>query len=100
MIVDASWYVLNTVIRRDLQTATVKDEIRPYLSEYSASLTVHRNYLLVNLMAQPDSNRLLRRHCQMICLPDSKCSTFSYGCSLLSTLLNATAQVYTVCIMY
>jgi hypothetical protein len=28
MTVDAPWYALNTVIRRDLQTPTVKEEIR------------------------------------------------------------------------
>jgi hypothetical protein len=28
VIVDAPWYVLNTVIRRDLQIPTVKEEIR------------------------------------------------------------------------
>jgi hypothetical protein len=28
MIVDAPWYVPNTVIRSDLQTSTVKEEIR------------------------------------------------------------------------
>jgi hypothetical protein len=32
MIVDAPWYVPNTVIRRDLQTPTVKEEIRRYSS--------------------------------------------------------------------
>jgi hypothetical protein len=30
MIVGAQWYVPNTVIRRDLQTPTVKEEIRRY----------------------------------------------------------------------
>jgi hypothetical protein len=30
MIVDAPWYVPNTVIRRDLQIPTVKEEIRRY----------------------------------------------------------------------
>jgi hypothetical protein len=30
MIVDKSWYVSNTIIRRDLQTLTVTDEIRRY----------------------------------------------------------------------
>jgi hypothetical protein len=30
MIVDAPWYVPNTVIRKDLQTPTVKEEIRRY----------------------------------------------------------------------
>jgi hypothetical protein len=28
VIMDAPWYVLNTVIRRDLQAPTVKEEIR------------------------------------------------------------------------
>jgi hypothetical protein len=32
MIVDAPWFVPNTIIRRDLQTPTVKEEIRRYSS--------------------------------------------------------------------
>jgi hypothetical protein len=36
MIVDAPWYVPNTVIRRDLQMPTVKEEICRYSSQYSA----------------------------------------------------------------
>jgi hypothetical protein len=39
MIVDAPWYVPNTVIRRDLQILIVKEEIRCYSSQYSARLT-------------------------------------------------------------
>jgi hypothetical protein len=54
MIVDAPWYVPNTVIRRDLQTPTVKEEIRRYSSQYSARFSVHPNAPVVNLMAQPD----------------------------------------------
>jgi hypothetical protein len=61
MIVDAPWYVLNTVIRNDLQTPTVKEEIRRYSSQYSAHLSAHPNDLIVNLMELPD-NRRLRRH--------------------------------------
>jgi hypothetical protein len=61
MIVDASWYVPNTVIRRFLQTPTVKEEIRHYSSQYSARLSGHPNDLVVNLMAKPE-NRRLRRH--------------------------------------
>jgi hypothetical protein len=53
MIVDAPWYVPNTVIRRDLQKPTVKEEIRLYSSQYSASLNAHPNGLVVNLMEQP-----------------------------------------------
>jgi hypothetical protein len=61
MIVDAPWYVPNTVIRRALQTPAVKEEIRHYSSQYSERLSVHPNGVAVNLMAQPD-NRRLRRH--------------------------------------
>jgi hypothetical protein len=41
MIVDAPWYVPNTVIRRDLQIPTVKEEIRCYSSQYSARFSAH-----------------------------------------------------------
>jgi hypothetical protein len=61
MIVDAPWYMPNTVIRMDLQTPTVKAEIRHYSSQYSARLSVHPNDLVVNSMAQLDSRRLGRR---------------------------------------
>jgi hypothetical protein len=61
IIVDALWYVPNTVIRRDLQTPTVKEEIRRYSSHYSARLRAHPNDLALNLMELPD-NRRLRRH--------------------------------------
>jgi hypothetical protein len=62
MIVDASWYVPNTDIRRDLQTPTVKEEIRRYSSQYSACLSAHPNDQIVNLMELPDNNRRLRKH--------------------------------------
>jgi hypothetical protein len=55
MIVDAPWYVPNTVIRRDIQIPTVKEEIRHYISQYSAHLSVHG--LVMNLMEQPDTTR-------------------------------------------
>jgi hypothetical protein len=61
MIVDAPWYVPNTVIRRDIQIPTVKGEIRCYSSQYSARLSAHPNDLIVNLIDLPD-NRRLRRH--------------------------------------
>jgi hypothetical protein len=61
IIVDAPWYVPNTVIRRDLHIPTVKEEIRHYSSQYSARLSAHPNGLVVNLMDQP-GNRRLRRH--------------------------------------
>jgi hypothetical protein len=55
------WYVPNTVIRRDLQIPTVKEEICRYSSQYSARLSAHPNDLIVNLIELPD-NRRLRRH--------------------------------------
>jgi hypothetical protein len=61
MIVDAPWYVPNTVIWRDLQTPTAKEEIRRYSSQYSARLSAHPNGLVVNLIELPDNSRL-RRH--------------------------------------
>jgi hypothetical protein len=61
IIVDAPWYVPNTVIRSDLQTPTVKEETRRYSSQYSARLSAHPNYLIVNLIELP-GNRRLRRH--------------------------------------
>jgi hypothetical protein len=50
MIVNASWYVPNTVIRRDLQTPTVKEEILRYSSQYNARLSAHQNDLIENHM--------------------------------------------------
>jgi hypothetical protein len=61
MMVDAHWYVPNTVIQRDLQIPTVKEEIRRCSSQYSARHSAHPNDLTVNLIELPD-NRRLRRH--------------------------------------
>jgi hypothetical protein len=55
MIVDAPWYVPNTVIRRDLRIPTVKGEIPRYSSQYSARLSAHPVDLTVNLMELPDN---------------------------------------------
>jgi hypothetical protein len=71
IIVDAPWYVSKTVIRRDLQTPTVKEEIRRYSSQYSARLSAHPNDLIVNLMEQLTTTDDCQDTCQMICLPDS-----------------------------
>jgi hypothetical protein len=60
-IVDAPWYVPNTVIWSDPKTPTVKKEILHDSSQYSSRLSVHSNDLVVDLIAQPD-NRRLRRH--------------------------------------
>jgi hypothetical protein len=47
MIVDAPWYVPYTVIGRDLQIPTVKEEILRYNSQYSARLNAPPNDLIV-----------------------------------------------------
>jgi hypothetical protein len=57
MIVDAPWYVPNTLIRRDLQIPSVKEEN----SHYGARLTAHPNDILLTLLEQPERKRL-RRH--------------------------------------
>jgi hypothetical protein len=51
MTMDASWYMPNMVIGRDLQITTVKEEIHDYSSQYSA----HPNDLIINLMDLPDN---------------------------------------------
>jgi hypothetical protein len=61
MIVDAPWYVPNTIIRRDLQIPSVKEEIRHYSFHYSARLNAHQNDILLTLLEQPERKRL-RRH--------------------------------------
>jgi hypothetical protein len=61
MIVDAPWYVPNTLIRRNLQIPSVKEEISHYSSHYSARLTAHPNDILLTLLEQPES-KWLRLH--------------------------------------
>jgi hypothetical protein len=60
MIMYAPWYVSNTVVRRDLQIPSVKEE-RRYSSKYSARLSAYSNDLIVNLIELPDNMRLRRR---------------------------------------
>jgi hypothetical protein len=55
MITDAPWYVPNTVIRKDLQIATFKDEISRYSYHYGKRLSVHPNELILNLQEPPET---------------------------------------------
>jgi hypothetical protein len=71
--VDTPRYVPNTVIRRDLRTPTVKEEIRRYSSQYSARLSTHPHDSVVNLMEQPYNSRRLRTHLSSD-LPPTSCS--------------------------
>jgi hypothetical protein len=45
IIVDAPWYVPNSLIRRDLSCPTVKEEIHRYSSHYGDRLRTHPNHL-------------------------------------------------------
>jgi hypothetical protein len=59
-ITDASWYVPNALLRRDLHIPSVKEEIQRLSSQYSARLDSHPNLLTANLKKQPTSRRLRR----------------------------------------
>jgi hypothetical protein len=60
LIVDAPWYVPNTIIRHDLHMPTVKEEIRHYSSHYSHRLSAYPNDLILPLLEPPDLRRLRR----------------------------------------
>jgi hypothetical protein len=60
MIVDAPWYVPNSLIRRDLSCPTVKEGISRYSSHYGDRLRTHPNHLAGNLLRLPDNRRLRR----------------------------------------
>jgi hypothetical protein len=71
MIVDSPWYVLNTVIRRNLQAQSVKRKIRCYSSQYNARLSAHANDLEVTSRRNQTKTVDCEDTYQMICLPVS-----------------------------
>jgi hypothetical protein len=46
LIVNAPWYVLNSVIRKDLRMPTVKEEISRFRSHHDVRISVHLNELI------------------------------------------------------
>jgi hypothetical protein len=60
LIVDAPWYVSNSIIRNDLQILRVKEEISRFSSHYNVSISVHLNELIASLTEQPIQRRLRR----------------------------------------
>jgi hypothetical protein len=54
------WYVSNSVIRKDLQIPTVKEEIIRFSSFYAVRLRAHTNKLTATLTEQPIHKRLRR----------------------------------------
>jgi hypothetical protein len=53
LIVDAPWYVSNSVIRNDLQIPTVKEEISRFGSLNNVRLRAHTNELIASLTEPP-----------------------------------------------
>jgi UV DNA damage repair endonuclease len=60
LIVDAHWYVLNSVIRNDLPIPTVNEEIGRFSSHYNVRISVHPNGLIASLTEPPIERRLRR----------------------------------------
>jgi hypothetical protein len=61
IIGDASWYVSNSVIRKDFQIPTVKEEISRFSSHYTVHISVHPTELIASL-TEPPIHRHLRRY--------------------------------------
>jgi hypothetical protein len=55
LIVDAPWYVSNSVIHNDLQIPTVKEEISRFSSHYNVRISVHSQ--LSPPVSEPLTNR-------------------------------------------
>jgi hypothetical protein len=60
LIVDAPWYVSNSVTRKDLRIPTVKEEISCFSSLYAVRLRAHTNELIATLTEPPIHKRLRR----------------------------------------
>jgi hypothetical protein len=60
LIVNAPWYVPNSVIRKDLRIPTVKEEISRFSSHYDVRISVHPIELIASLTEPPIHKRLSR----------------------------------------
>jgi hypothetical protein len=60
LIVDVHWYVSNSVIRKELQIPTVKEEISRFGSLYAVRLRAHTDELIATLTEPPIHKRLRR----------------------------------------
>jgi hypothetical protein len=56
LIVHAPWYVINSVIRKDLRIPTVKEEISRFSSHYDVRISVQPNELIASLTNPPLAN--------------------------------------------
>jgi hypothetical protein len=60
LIVDAPWYASNSVIRKDFQIPTVKEEFSRFSFHYAVRLRAHTNELIASLTERPIHKRLCR----------------------------------------
>lgn len=60
-ITNAPWYVTNDCLHRDLNIATVTEEIQRFDSNYAARLQLHPNPLATDLLNSPRSSSRLKR---------------------------------------
>jgi hypothetical protein len=61
IITDAPWYIPNTILKRDLQIPTVKQETRKYSANYRKRFDAHSNNLANALFKEQLGNRRLKR---------------------------------------
>jgi len=61
IITDAPWYVPNTIIKRDLQIPTVKQEARKYSANYRKRLDTHPKNRANTLFKEQFGTRRLKR---------------------------------------
>jgi hypothetical protein len=59
-IVNAPWYVQNTILHTDQQISTVKAEITNFSTKYREKLTTHPNELIPALLEEEEPRRLKR----------------------------------------
>ena len=57
-LVNARWYIPNSLLHTDLQMATVRDEIMNLSTTYRAKLVTHANKLTPILLTEPGPRRL------------------------------------------
>jgi hypothetical protein len=60
LIVNASWYVPDSIIRKYLRVPSVKEEISRFSSHYNVRISVHPNDLIASLTEPPIHKRLRR----------------------------------------
>jgi hypothetical protein len=59
-LVNAPWYIPNSLLHTDLQMSTVRDEIMKFSTNYTAKLFTHPNELTSILLDEQGSGRLKR----------------------------------------